>query len=221
MRMKKVFVIIALALLTSGCFQPKYWTLTDDMNRVVKSKSFEMSVPENWVRLTEPKTWEQVEIDGENQSMLLETMSVTRDGIDLQLIDITRRYPEVAFPTIKKKSNANMLPPEVADLYVAELRKRSGLERLKVLSNKPAKISGKQAFQLVMQYKNDDGLRIRIVSFGFVDETGFYTISYRAPYLYYYKRDYNAFANLVRSFRQSKGAFEPPPEIPAWLKWLT
>ena len=191
------------------------------MNRVAKSKSFQINVPEGWVRTTEPDTWERVEIDDELRLLLLESMVVTRDGTGLHAISITRRYPDTAFATIKKKSNANMLPLEAADLYVSELRKRNGLERLEVLSNKPVRVDGKQAFQLVMQYKNDDGLRIRIMSYGFVDKTGFYTINYRAPYLYYYDRDYKDFSKLVESFRQLQGAFEPPPEIPAWAKIFT
>lgn len=219
--MKKVLILVTLALLTSGCLQPSKWTLTDDMNSVVKSSSFQITVPQKWVRLTQPESMEYVEIDGENQYLMLEAMTVTRDGVDLQLINVIRRYPDNAFPAIKKKSRASMLPPEVADLYVTELRKRSGLERLKVLTNKPAKVGGKDGFRLVMQYKNDEGLRIRIVSYGFVDKTGFYTISYRAPYLYYYERDYKKFTQLVKSFRQLKGAFEPLPETPAWLKIFT
>lgn len=218
---KKVLALIALALITSGCAQTAFWTMTDDVNRVVKSTSFQMSVPEGWVRTTKPITWERIEIDGEPQTILLESMAVTRDGLGLHAITVTRHYPDTSFPTIKRKSVANMLPPEVADLYVSELRKRSGLERLKILSNKPAKINGKPAFQLVMQYKNEDGLRIRIVSYGFVDKTGFYTINYRAPYLYYYNRDYKEFTNVVRSFKQLKGANQPPPEIPAWAKIFT
>jgi hypothetical protein len=219
--MKRFFTLIFIALLVSGCAPRPYWTLTDDMNRVVKSKSFEITAPEGWVRTTEPDTWERLNIDGENRIILLESMGVTRDGVGIHAISVTRRYPDTAFPTIKKKSTSDMLPPEVADLYVAELRKRSGLERLKVLSNKPATVAGKQAFQLVMQYKNDDGLRIRIMSYGFVDKTGFYTISYRAPYLYYYKRNYADFKKLVNSFRQLKGAFEPPPKVPVWAKIFT
>lgn len=218
---RKVFALIALALITSGCAQTAFWTMTDDVNRVVKSTSFQMSVPEGWVRTTKPITWERIEIDGEPQTILLESMAVTRDGLGLHAITVTRHYPDTSFPTIKRKSVANMLPPEVADLYVSELRKRSGLERLKVLSNKPAKINGRSGFRLVMQYKNEDGLRIRIVSYGFVDKTGFYTINYRAPYLYYYKRDYKEFTSVVRSFKQLKGANDPPPEIPAWAKIFT
>lgn len=219
--MRKIYALVLIALLAAGCAPKPYWTLTDDTNRRVASTSFEFNLADGWVRTTEPRTWDRMEIDGKEQTILLETMSVTRDGTGLHAITLTRRYPDTAFPTIKKKSNANMLAPEVADLYVAELRKRTGLERLAVVSNKPAKVNGKPGFQLVMQYKNDEGLRIQIMTYGFVDKTGFYTLTYRAPYLYYYERDLKVFSALVASFNQLKGAFEPPPEIPGWAKMFT
>jgi len=219
--MKKFFSLWVVALLLVGCAPKPFWTLTDDTNRVVTSTSFEFGVTDGWVRTTEPRTFERLSIEGEQRTILLESMAVTRDGTGLHAITIARRYPDTAFPTIKKKSSANMLAPEVADLYVSELRKRTGLERLTVLSNKPARVDGKQGFQLVMQFKNDEGLRIQILTYGFVDKTGFYTISYRAPYLYYYDRDLKVFTNLVGSFKQLKGAFEPPPEIPGWAKMFT
>jgi hypothetical protein len=219
--MKNIFALIGLILLTSGCAQTSYWTLTDDVNSVVKSNSFQMTVPEGWVRTTQADTWERIEIDGKLRTILLEAMTVTRDGTGIHAITVTRRYADNAFPSIRKKSMATMMPLEAAELYLAELRKRSGLERLKVLRNKPATVDGKPAFQLVMQYKNEDGLRIRIVSYGFVDKTGFYTVNYRAPYLHYYDRDHEEFSRLVRSFRQLPGAFEPPPQIPGWAKAFT
>lgn len=219
--MKRIFALLAFALLLAGCGPKPYWTMTDQKNRTVTSTSFEFGVSEGWVRTTEPRTWERLEIDGAQRTILLESMTVTRDGTGLQAMTITRRYPDTAFPTIKKKSTASMLAPEVADLYVAELRKRTGLERLAVVSNKPAKIDGKAGFQLIMQYKNEDGLRIQIVSYGFADKTGFYTLTYRAPYLYYYERDQRVFNDVIGSFRQLKGAFDPPPEIPGWAKLFT
>ncbi|GMV57063.1 DUF1795 domain-containing protein [Betaproteobacteria bacterium PRO7] len=220
--MRRILALTTAALLAGGCAQTTpYWTLTDDANRVVHSTSFQISVSSGWVRTTTPRTYERLDIDGQQRTILLEGMTITRDGVGIHAINVTRRYPDTAFPTLKKKSTATMLPPEVADLYVAELRKRSGLESLTVVSNKPATVDGKPAFQVVMQYKNDDGLRIQIMSYGFVDKTGFYTISYRAPYLYFYQRDFKEFTNLVASFRQSKGAFDPPPEIPAWAKIFT
>jgi hypothetical protein len=219
--MKKILALSMLLALVGGCAPVPYWTLTDDANGVLKSTSFEMTVPAGWTRTTTADTWEQVTVDDKAQTLLLERATASRDGVGIHAITVIRRYPDTAFPTIKKKSSAKMLPLEAADLYVSELRKRNGLERLKVLSNKPAQIDGKQGFELVMEFKNDDGLRIRIVSNGFVDKTGFYTINYRAPVLYYYDRDYHDYAKLVRSFRQSKGAFDPPPEIPGWAKLFT
>lgn len=217
---RKLLPLLVVLALLGGCAPTPYWTLTDDVNRVLKSTSFEMTVPEGWVRTTTADTWERIAIDDKPQTILLESVTATRDGTGIHAISVTRRYPDTAFPTIKKKSTPRMLPLEAADLYVSELRKRNGLERLKVLSNKPAQINGKQGFQLVMEFKNDDGLRIRIVSHGFVDKTGFYTINYRAPALYYHERDYGDYAKLVRSFRQTKGAFDPPPEMPAWAKFF-
>jgi len=219
--MNKLITLLLLVFVITGCTPPPYWTYTDDTNKEVKSKSFQMTVPKGWERTTNPVTYEYLNLDDKNVPILLESMTLTRDGTGIQAITITRHYPETAFPTIKKKSRATMLPVDAADLYVSELRKRSGLEQLKVLENKPASVDNKQAFKLVMQFKNDDGLRIRIISYGFVDKTGFYTISYHAPYLYYYKRDYEAFKTVVSSFKQLKGAFDPPPEIPAWAKLFT
>jgi hypothetical protein len=219
--MKKTFALPVLLALVGGCAQAPYWTVTDDANRVLKSTSFEMTVPAGWTRTTTADTWEQVKVDDKPQTLLLEQVTASRDGVSLQAITVTRRYADTAFPTIKKKTRADMLPIEAADLYVSELRKRYGLERLRVVSNKPTQINGHQGFELVMEFKNDDGLRLRIVSNGFVDKTGFYTINYRAPVLYYFERDYADYTKLVRSFRQSKGAFDPPPEIPGWAKIFT
>jgi hypothetical protein len=210
-----------LLALAGGCAQTPYWTVTDDANRVLKSTSFEMTVPAGWTRTTTADTWEQVKVDDKQQTLLLEQVTASRDGVAIQAITVTRRYADTAFPTLKKKTSANMQPIEAADLYVSELRKRYGLERLRVVSNKPAQINGHQGFELVMEFKNDDGLRLRIVSNGFVDKTGFYTINYRAPVLHYFDRDYADYTKLVRSFRQSKGAFDPPPEIPGWAKLFT
>jgi len=221
MMIRKVSALLVLVAVLSGCAPTPYWTLTDGANKLAKSKSFEMIVPEGWNRTTAPDTWDRLTIDDKVQTILLERMTASRDGTGIHTITVTRRYPDTAFPAIKKKSNANMLPLEAADLYVSDLRKRTGLERLKVLSNKPVTVNGKQAFQLVMEFKNDDGLRTRMVSHGFVDKTGFYTINYRAPTLYYYERDYSDYARLVRSFRQLKEAFDPPPEIPGWAKLFT
>jgi hypothetical protein len=219
--MNRILALIGIALLTSACAPTPYWTLTDKSNRQVRSVSYEFTVPVGWVRTTKPQDHEVVDVDGESEMVPVEGMAVTRDGTGIHAINIMRRYADTAFPSLKKKSRDSMLPPEAAELYLSELRKRSGLERLSMVSNKPARIGGKQGFQLLMQYKNNDGLRIQIMTYGFLDKSGFYTLSYRAPQLYFYERDYRDFDNLVRSFRQTKEAFTPPPERPYWARNFT
>ena len=143
MMIRKNLTILALAVIIGGCAPPPYWTLTDEVNQVVTSHSFKMIVPKGWNRSTNADTYDYVTIDGKDVPVLLERMVASRDGFDINAITVTRRYPDTAFPAIKKKCNANMLPNEAADLYVADLRKRSGLERLKVLNNKPARLAGR------------------------------------------------------------------------------
>lgn len=221
MTIRRIAALVVLVAAVSGCAHQSYWTMTDDDNKVAKSKSFEMTVPQGWNRTTKADTRERLKIGNGYRMVPMEQMAASKDGPGLQTIIVTRHYLNTAFPDIKKKSSPGMLPVEAADLYVSDLRKRTGLERLKVLSNKPARVNGEPAFQLVMEFKNDDGLRIRIVSHGFVDKTGFYTIDYWGPTLYYYERDYSAYNNLVRSFRLLKGAFDPPPSTPGWAKDFT
>lgn len=206
MMIRRIFALLVLVAALGGCAHRSYWTMTDSANKIATSKSFQLAIPEGWNRTTTADTRERLKIGNWYRNVPLERITASRDGTELQAIAVTRHFPDTAFPNIGKKSNANMLPLEAADLYVSDLRKRTGLERLKVLSNKPAIVNGKSAFQLVMEFKNDDGLRIRIVSHGFVDKTGFYTLDYWAPALYYYERDYAAYAGLVRSFRELSGS---------------
>jgi hypothetical protein len=81
--MKRILTLMAVVLLAGGCAPTPYWTLTDDLNHVVKSTSFQMDVPQGWVRTTQPVTWERVEIDGEMRTLLLESMGVTKDGVGI------------------------------------------------------------------------------------------------------------------------------------------
>lgn len=202
MQIRNILTLLVLVATVSGCASRPYWTLTDTANKVVQSKTFEITLPEGWNRNTVTETKERINTGSRFRDVRLERLITSRDGTDIHAIIVTRRELDFAFPTIKKKGTADMQPIEAADLYLSDLRKRTGLERLKVLSNKPAQVNGKPAFHLVIEFKNDDGLRIRIVSHGFVDNTGFYTINYRAPVLHYYARDYADYAGAVRSFRK-------------------
>ena len=117
---RRSLLLAAPAALASGCATVPYWSMTDSVNRLARSKSFEFQVAEGWMRTTEARGYEQVDIDGKPQTIAYESMQLTRDGLRLQAITVTRRFPDNAFPTLKKKSREDMLPPEAAEQSAAD-----------------------------------------------------------------------------------------------------
>jgi hypothetical protein len=130
-----------------------------------------MTVPED--EQTTAADTDQLTIDDKVQT-ILPSDGGPRDGTGIHTITAHTTPPDTAFLAIKKKSHANMLPLEVADLYVSDLRKRTGLAAEG--AEQQAGPQAKPVYQLVMEFKNEDGLA-RIVP-TFVD-TGFYNNNYR------------------------------------------
>lgn len=194
----------------TGCVQ-QGWMMTDESNSTVVGKHIQVTFPKGWMQTKWPTN--DIIYNNKKKIIPMETLSASRDGMGIHSIVAYKRFHKYAFPSIEKKSGANMLPSEAADLYVADLRKQKGLERLKVSINKPAVIGRKRGFRVASHYKNEDGLRIVIDTYGFVDKTGFYFITYRGPYLYYYKRDNAAFRRSVRFFRRTKEASDEMPKM--------
>lgn len=201
--MKKILITIPLLLTITGCV-PQGWVMTDSKNNTVVGENISVTFPKGWMQTKLPV--DQPIYNKKRKVIPQETVTASRDGIGLGTITAVKRFNKFAFPSIEKKLSPDMLPSEVADLYVTDLRRQSGLERLQVISTKPAMIGRKPGFRVVITYKNKDGLRIMRETYGFVDNTGLYMISYTGPYLYYYKHDHNEFAQTVRSFHRLKTA---------------
>jgi len=201
--MKKIIVTISLLLTVTGCV-PQGWVMTDSKNSTVVGENISVTFPVGWMQTKLPQ--EQPVYNKNKKIIPQEIITATRDGIGIQTISAVKRFNKFAFPSIEKKLSPDMLPSEVADLYVTDLRRQSGLERLRVVSTKPVMIGKKHGFRSVVTYKNKDGLRIMRDTYGFVDNTGLYMISYSGPYLYYYRRDAREFARTVRSFHRLKTA---------------
>lgn len=201
--MKRLAIMIPVLLVMTGCV-PQGWVMTDSSNKTVVGKHIKVTFPKGWMQTKLPI--DDIVRNKKKKIIPMETLSASRDGAGIQSISAVKRISKFAFPSLEKHSRRNMLPSEAADLYVADLRKQKGLERLKVRINKPAVVGRKRGFRVVSHYKNEDGLREVIETYGFVDRTGIYLITYRGPYLYYYKRDRLAFRRAVRSFRKLKTA---------------
>lgn len=93
-----------------------------------------------------------------------------------------------------------MLPSELAENVIAGFKSR-GIPSLKILENRPAKLSGKTGFLLHLLYTTDSGLRRELLMTGVVSREGFFLLQYSAPSIHYFERDREKFDALVESFR--------------------
>jgi hypothetical protein len=183
MRISKNFLILSLIALT-GC--QGLWTRIDATSVAYKGDHYAVDLPTDWVRLQQNKI-----------------MLTTRDGIGVQSITFGFREHDKAFEETKQKSTPDMLPSDLADRYIAELRAADehGLPSLEVISNRPAMIDGRLGFELHLQFLNDDGLRYERLVSGFTNETGFFVISYQAPSLHFFERDRATYQQVLQTFK--------------------
>jgi hypothetical protein len=183
--MRKLF-IIALVLLITGCATGPTRVQSDKTEVTAADKSFAVTLPVGWVMQTSP-----------DDALLL-----SRDGYLLEYVEIAHRPHAKAFPKLKKSASEPMLPSELAELQIAEL-KASGelLANLTVIENEPVRLSGREGFRVRAQYKNKRGLPFDLVVWGVADKSGYSTIRYNAPSLYYFDHYLPDVERMVASFR--------------------
>jgi hypothetical protein len=128
---------------------------------------------------------------------------LSHDGIDLQRIVVRHRPHDKAFDKLKRAITSEMLPSELAELAIAEIKtsQDEALPTLLVFSNIPFEIAGHTGFAIHLGFKPKRGLRMEVLGRGFTDEHGFYELLYRAPTLYYFEKDRQAFESMVKSMR--------------------
>jgi hypothetical protein len=176
--------LVLILLLLSGCAAT--WVKVDDTGQDYRGEHYNVTLPTGWLRL-------------ESNNILI----LSRDGILLQIISVQYRPHENAFEKIEKDSSANMLPSELAQLTIAELKatQEDGLPSLEILRNAPVEIAGHTGFDIHLRYKTKAGLRMDTEMRGVVDESGFYLIKYSAPTLHYFERDRQAYVTLAESLQ--------------------
>ena len=152
--------------------------------------TFTVDLPVGWVRLSP-------DIGGDFR----DTITLTRDGLSIQHITARRRSHEAAFPSLNKSVAPDILPTELAEFAIAEIKSSQDLTEYTVLTNAPTTISRHTGFRLHMRSKNPSGLNYEGVVYGFVDEGGFYYLEYWATRLHYFERDLANFEQAVASFR--------------------
>jgi hypothetical protein len=176
-------IVLVMALL-SGCAPA--WIKVDNAARNYHGEHYSVTLPVGWMRL---------ESD--------DSLVLSRDGILLQVISIQFRPHKNTFEKIEKDSSTTMLPSELAQLTIAELKAthENGLPSLEILRNAPVELAGHTGFDIHLRYKTDAGLRMDMAMRGFVDNSGFYLLKFSAPTLYYYERDRQTYETLTESLQ--------------------
>lgn len=174
---------LAAAALLAGCFPSSPW--------VQAEQDFQSS--DDQFRIQLPAGWMRVNLD--------EALLITRDGLNLQRIQVARHELGKPLKNSKRAPRAGMEPSELADLLAGELISGQGVTGVKVLESSPATLSGARAFKLVIAFKDEDGLRRKAVVYGITGQKALWIAAYQAPQRHYFDLDLAAFEKAVRTFR--------------------
>jgi hypothetical protein len=179
--MKRLFsILLALAV---GCAP---WTQVGGLHKNEK-QNFSAELPQGWMK------W--------NES---DNLIITRDGLLLQYIQISRVSVNEPLKNTKKKVTKGMMPHELAEVVIDDMASNQNVLDFQVLENSPIKISEIPGFRLVYTYKKEDGLRVKSIYCGCLSEEWLYAIVYTAPQRYYFDKDADTFEKVLASFRLKK-----------------
>ena len=189
-RMTGVMLAVVVALLSAGCVQTP--TRVDVARSEAPDKSYTVDLPVGWIK--------QVSFDNRK-------LFASRDGFLLDVIEVSKQPPKEAFPKTKRGASDSMLPAELAELEIAEIKAEDQYTAaLNVMENEPAEIGGHEGFRIRVSFKNARGLEIQRVTTGFADKAAYYQLAFQAPMLYYFDTYYPEFEKTLASFQLAGSA---------------
>lgn len=178
---RAALVVATLAL--AGC-QTAPWTRLDTPEAIAVAKSKRAFVPPaGWVR------W-----NGATSGIV-----VTRDGTPIQYIRAAEMSHDDAFRSIRKNSNPDLLPNELAELLIAARKAMPGMSGLVVKSNEPATFGGLDGVRLGLTYRDERGASFDHLLYASAETEGVFMIEYHALSKHYFPRDLPAFEKAVAS----------------------
>jgi hypothetical protein len=147
------------------------------------SQHFSVDIPQGWMRLVSDRY-----------------LLISGDGPFLQYVLIQDRHVDRPFRHTKKKIKKEMLPQEAAEVILDEIISDQSVLNFEMLENIPAVIDKHDGFRVVFSYKNRDGLKLKTIYYGFLNDGRFYSIRYTAVKRYYFEKDIETFRKVLDSF---------------------
>ncbi len=180
-----LLLIVSIIFLLSGCAGWK------NVSGVQKINSQKITLNLN------DKNWHA--FDDEISQMY----TLTKDGVTLQQIFIKKSPLNKALLSSKKSIQKDILPHELAELIIEDLKLANEMKSFKVLVNKPDQIDSKDAVQIISQVKDEFDNLIKINSTYFIYDDSLYSLSYLAPNQYFYNKDIEKFQDIKKSIKLS------------------
>lgn len=179
--MRRLLHPVLLTLLIAGCAP---WSAVDPNNRQIRVKDdYTLEAPMGWVR----RNYDVFDI------------FLSRDGPLLNFIAIDREKHDRELPRTKRKTSADLLPQEVAELVIAEQKAVDSRGSFTVLSNQPATLGGRPAVRVHTRWKNERGLPIERLTYALVDQKGRLAFIYEAPGLVYFPKAVADFEAAIKT----------------------
>jgi len=169
-------------------------------------ENFEVDLPQGWrkheLRFDQhPASRVMLEELNKRRDPAGDIVRLTRDGLLLQQIIIGRTGIDKELPHTKRKLSKGMLPQEVAEVIIDNIRSNPNISNQNVLENSPARLSGYTGFKLIYSYQTKEGLRIKGACYGAVVGDWYYYVLYEAPERYYFTKDYQVFEQVKDTFK--------------------
>ncbi len=172
---------LLLSFLVAGCAP---WSAVDPNSRQIKVKEdYSLEAPLGWVR----RNYDVYDV------------FLSRDGPLLNFIAIDREKHDRELPRTKRKTSADLLPQEVAELVIAEQKAVDSRASFTVLSNQPAMLGGTPAVRVHTRWKTERGLPIERLTYAMVDQKGRLALIYEAPGLVYFPKGLADFEAMVKT----------------------
>lgn len=197
--MKKIFSLIITFALCLGLAACAPWAKIRE-NKVEQdaSKLVSFSAPLNWMQLMQPPA---------NAS----NWRYTRDGFAMQELVISYDTPEVAIRSLSGKHDfqtqlkleEDFDSSELADQFLGQLQKAYAALNLniQVLERGPATIANRDAYRLLLTWKNAKGLDYQQEIYGTVYKGKLLIIAYSAIRKNFWQRDYPQYQQLLASVK--------------------
>jgi PsbP len=101
----------------------------------------------------------------------------------------------------QKKLSKNMSPEQIGSLVEKNVLSNKYAINATILSNQPTQVDGKPGYKLVFTYKTKEGLKYKVMDYGFHHEEWFYSLVFVAPERHYFEKYLDEFEKLAASFR--------------------